>query len=107
MLQTIVLENLKLQAKNQTLRILSDATDIQLTRIFRIINGAPMKANELEQICSYLEFDLALLPKDCSNELKNVARNWHSISPTLQKKFTAFLVEFHQLSEFSYATNLS
>lgn len=101
MILHVLVQNLKLQSKTRPLRHLSDSTGIQLTRLFRIINGSELKAKEIEKISRYLNFDVALLPKDCSFELKFISQNWHQISPCLKESLIHFLQEMQQLAEFT------
>jgi len=54
-LQNKVLKKYRLYYPNDTLRDVSERTNIQLTRVFRLFNGKPMKVEELEAFETVLE----------------------------------------------------
>jgi len=54
-LQTRVLKKYRLYFPNDTLRDVSEKTNIQLTRVFRLFNGKPMKVAELEAFETAIE----------------------------------------------------
>ena len=47
-LQTKILNDFRQRFPTETLREIAALTDIQLTRVFRLMNGAPMKLEEYE-----------------------------------------------------------
>lgn len=54
-LQNKVLKKYRLYFPNDTLRDVSERTNIQLTRVFRLFNGKPMKVQELEAFETVIE----------------------------------------------------
>ena len=74
-LQNRVLKKYRLYFPNDTLRDVSEKTNIQLTRVFRLFNGKPMKVQELEA------FEVAIEEKINGN--------------TLHKRFKELVEEAH------------
>lgn len=100
----IILHQLKLRSQKNSLRQISESTGIQLTRIFRIINGAPLKEHELHPLCEYLKFDFSFIPKESPEEIqefKKLFENWHRTPPLLKKALLSYLREFHHLCELA------
>lgn len=58
-LQNRVLKKYRLYFPNDTLRDVSERTNIQLTRVFRLFNGKPMKVQELEAFETVIEEKLS------------------------------------------------
>jgi len=56
-LQSHILSEYRHQFPRHTLREISHVTGIQLTRVFRILNGAPMKLDEFERFHQALDSD--------------------------------------------------
>lgn len=98
MLQRLVLGQLKNYAKYDPLRVLSDKTGIQITRVFRILRGAPLKAKELEIIVEFLELKLALLPKNSTFEFDFLCKHWDFFSLSIKKMFIQNLEQLVSLS---------
>ena len=57
-LQNRVLKKYRLYFPHDTLRDVSNRTNIQLTRVFRLFNGKPMKVKELEAFEEVIETKL-------------------------------------------------
>lgn len=57
-LQNKVLKKYRLYFPNDTLRDVSERTNIQLTRVFRLFNGKAMKVEELEAFETVIEENL-------------------------------------------------
>lgn len=65
-LQTAIIDSYKKKFPNDKLRHISEKTSIQITRVFRILNGSEMKISEYEafQNClSYNESHLSVIEK--------------------------------------------
>ncbi|MCT4643220.1 MAG: hypothetical protein N4A33_13095 [Bacteriovoracaceae bacterium] len=58
-LQTKIIEKYKLIYPNDTIKDISQKTGIQFTRVFRILNFAPMKLSEYEAFNHAIEKELA------------------------------------------------
>lgn len=54
-LQKKILNDFRKSFPNQTLREIAALTDLQLTRVFRLMNGAPMKLEEYEAFSAALK----------------------------------------------------
>ena len=70
-LQKLILKKYNLVHNHPTLRFISEDTGIQITRVFRIINGHEMKLSEYERFQSSI--DNSLQKCNQGNDLYNMA----------------------------------
>ncbi len=61
-LQKKILQQYRVLYPHQSLRDISKKTGIQLTRVFRLFNGAPMKLNEYEVFYEFVHIQFAHEP---------------------------------------------
>ena len=79
--QSIVLKQFNEKYPNAKLREISEKTGIQITRVFRILNGAEMKVSELEKFQGATETSKSplrflKLSKDCAVTLSPERRKY-------------------------------
>lgn len=101
-LQNSIIKNYKTYFPNDTLKDISNKTNIQLTRVFRIFNGSEMK------LCEYEKLEIVIDRKISANDFCSVAREcFSSLSQGKLDQLYAEMKQFLKLSELCTPITLS
>ncbi len=102
-LQQNIIKDYRLAFPNDTLREIANRTGIQLTRVFRLLNGSPMKLAEYESFYDLLDseksksetFTAVELLRSQGHKLSRI--EMHRIYQYIQRKlYLTDLVQSHQ-----------
>ena len=97
-LQTNILKDYRSLFPQDTLREISNRTGIQLTRVFRLLNGSPMKLAEYESF--YDIIDLENTKSEKTSALKLLRSHGHQLSGSEMTKICDFIqrkIQFNTL----------
>jgi hypothetical protein len=103
-LQNRVLKKYRLYFPNDTLRDVSARTNIQLTRVFRLFNGKPMKVKELEAFEEVIEQQLST--HSSYRRFQELSETAQAVFSTKDLEMMAELLE-RRLALCHYRTQLS
>ncbi len=93
-LQKKILKDYQSKFPNDSLRMISDKTGIQVTRVFRLMNGNEMKISEYEAFNKILKED------NHPNEFLNLSQKCYDVlSPSKMNKLKKQIYHFLAISE--------
>jgi len=97
-LQTNILKDYRALFPQDTLREISNRTGIQLTRVFRLLNGSPMKLAEYESFYDLIELENT--KSENISALKLLRSHGHKLSGSEMSKIYDFIqrkIQFNEL----------
>ena len=97
-LQTNILKDYRSLFPQDTLREISNRTGIQLTRVFRLLNGSPMKLAEYESFYDLIELENT--KSENISALKLLRSHGHKLSGSEMSKIHDFIqrkIQFNEL----------